>query len=495
MKKNTLQRAREYEAEKGLEISREERPVFHLTPKVGWMNDPNGFCFYKGKYHMFFQYHPYSCFWGPMHWGHAVSEDLIHWDFLPAAIAPDSRNDKEGCFSGSAIETENGELALVYTGVRKDKKNKKKNNQIQCLAIGDGIDFNKFSTPILDSPQVPAGCSIEDFRDPKIIKNDDGEYIIYTVNRNKDGKGQVLAYRSNNLIDWDFCSCVLKNDFNLGAMWECPDLFNLNGTDVIMMSAQEVTQSEDFDSGNIGVCLLGNYDKTINKFIKTKAVQVDRGMDFYAQQTITSPDGRRIMIGWMQNWDICNYRTKNQKWYGQMSIPREIKIQNGILLQQPVKEIEKYRQNKQEIKDLKVENEKIQIPQIKGRSLDVTISLKKYDIGLSYFTVNLFEGNGHCARVYYDFKRKIAGVDRSRTGVRNALLHERSCNYKFEENTGLKLRIIADRNSVEAFWGDGELAMSMSIYQEEPERGFSLEVSGSAELDIVSYEIKDKGNE
>ncbi len=495
MKAKLLQKAREYEASEEKKISAEERPDFHLTPRIGWMNDPNGFCFYKGKYHLFFQYHPYSCFWGPMHWGHAVSEDLIHWDYLPAALAPDSKNDMEGCFSGSAIETENGELALVYTGVRKDKKNKKMNNQIQCLAIGDGVNFKKYNKAIIDSNQLPDGCSIENFRDPKIIKDEEGNYIVYTVNQRDDRKGQVLAYKSRNLKDWDFCSCVLKNDFDLGEMWECPDLFNLDGTDVLMMSAQEVKQSDDFDSGNIGVYLLGHYDKENNCFVKGSLAQVDRGLDFYAQQTLLSSDGRRIMIGWLQNWDTCNYRTKNAKWYGQMSIPREIKIEKGILLQQPVKEIEKYRKNKQEIKSLKIENEKCQIPQIKGKSLDISISIKKYDKDMSYFTINLFEGNGQAARVYYDFRKKIAGVDRSRTGVKKALLHERSCKYKLEENEEMKLRIITDKNSVEVFWGEGELAMSMAIYQEQPESGISIEATGCLELDLTGYELKDSKNE
>lgn len=493
--KNILKKARLYEAEKSKNISKEERPVLHLTPRVGWMNDPNGFIYYKGQYHIFYQYHPYTNFWGPMHWGHAVSEDLLHWDFLPAALAPDSKNDMEGCFSGSAVETENGKLALIYTGVRKNKKDKKKREQIQCLALGSVLNFEKYKKPIIDSSQLPAGSSIEDFRDPKVVKLDDGNYYLYAVNRNSQGKGQVLVYKSKNLTDWEYCNCILKNDFNLGDMWECPDLFELDGHSILMMSAQSVCQSDDFDSGNNGYCITGHYDNKNHIFIRNKIQQVDRGIDFYAQQTIMSPDGRRIMIGWLQNWDVCNYRSANSKWFGQMSIPREIKIKDARLLQQPVREIERYWKNKQEISALKISDEKFPLPQIKCGCLDMTVIVKKYDTNMSYFNIYLFEKKGHYARVYYDFKLGKAGIDRSRAGAKSALLHERSCAYKIQDGQELKIRILTDRNSVEVFWGEGELVTSMSIYDEDKGSIVSLEALGSGEVDIVSYELKDDKNE
>ena len=112
-----LQQARDYEREHTAVSGKEERPLFHLTPPVGWMNDPNGFCRYQGQYHLFFQYHPYSLQWGPMHWGHAVSDDLLRWTYRPCALAPDTETDAGGCYSGSAVETPDGKLLLCYTGV------------------------------------------------------------------------------------------------------------------------------------------------------------------------------------------------------------------------------------------------------------------------------------------------------------------------------------------------------------------------------------------
>ena len=117
-----LQKARNYEETMEKEIKKQDRPSFHLSSRVGWMNDPNGFSYYKGRYHLFYQYHPYDTHWGPMHWGHAVSKDLLHWEHLPAALAPDEEADKDGCFSGSAIEMEDGRHLIIYTGVRKEKQ-------------------------------------------------------------------------------------------------------------------------------------------------------------------------------------------------------------------------------------------------------------------------------------------------------------------------------------------------------------------------------------
>ena len=133
----TLREARRYEEATGQMITAEERPAFHLSTRVGWTNDPNGFSYYQGKYHMFYQYHPYATYWGPMHWGHAVSKDLLHWEYLPAALAPDAPYDRDGCFSGSAVELEDGRQLLMYTGVLNTilPEGGKKEIQTQCSAL------------------------------------------------------------------------------------------------------------------------------------------------------------------------------------------------------------------------------------------------------------------------------------------------------------------------------------------------------------------------
>ena len=162
-----LKKARDYEAKAAAQIEPEERPAFHLTPYVGWMNDPNGFSRYGGKYHLFYQYNPYDTSWGPMHWGHAVSADLLHWDYLPCALACDEPYDRFGAFSGSALELDDGRHLLMYTGVKEIPVPGKKEpdvRQTQCVAVGDGLNYRKYAgNPVISETDLPAGSSPVDF--------------------------------------------------------------------------------------------------------------------------------------------------------------------------------------------------------------------------------------------------------------------------------------------------------------------------------------------
>ena len=145
MTSQTLREARKYEEASEKMIKQEERPDFHLSVRTGWMNDPNGFSYYNGQYHLFYQYNPYAPRWDSMHWGHAVTKDFLHWDYLPAALAPDEAYDRDGCFSGSALTLPDGRQLLMYTGVLRERKENGEHcdTQTQCLAVGDGVDYEK----------------------------------------------------------------------------------------------------------------------------------------------------------------------------------------------------------------------------------------------------------------------------------------------------------------------------------------------------------------
>ncbi|MBD5458365.1 MAG: glycoside hydrolase family 32 protein, partial [Lachnospiraceae bacterium] len=179
MTSQTLRDARKYEEAMGNKITKEQRPGFHLSARVGWMNDPNGFSFYNGEYHLFHQYYPYDSHWGSMHWAHAVSNDLLHWRYLPAALAPDAEYDRDGCFSGSAVTLPDGKQLLLYTGVAKESQpdGSMRDIQTQCIAVGDGVDYEKYpENPVIDRNLLPEGGSKYDFRDPKVWQKADGSY-------------------------------------------------------------------------------------------------------------------------------------------------------------------------------------------------------------------------------------------------------------------------------------------------------------------------------
>ncbi|MBQ9617280.1 MAG: glycoside hydrolase family 32 protein, partial [Oscillibacter sp.] len=198
-----LRKAREFEATYAPRVPESERPVFHAAPAVGWMNDPNGFSFYRGEYHLFYQYHPYSTKWGPMHWGHLTSKDFVRWEHRPAVLAPDSEYDRDGCWSGGAVELPDGRQLLMYTGRR--ARGEREIYQTQCLAVGDGQNYEKYAgNPVLTAKDLPEGCSPFDFRDPKIWREPDGSYRVVTVTRAEDGSGAVLLFESRDGFTWAF---------------------------------------------------------------------------------------------------------------------------------------------------------------------------------------------------------------------------------------------------------------------------------------------------
>ena len=208
----TCQKADEY-IEKN-RVDRADKPEFHLTTPVGWLNDPNGFSIYGGKAHLFYQFHPYSTEWGPMHWGHSTSDDFIRWEELPTALAPDSDYDAFGCFSGTAIEND-GKHVLFYTGVVEEKLAGGTKNVIQnqCMAVGDGISYEKISSnPVVDGKIMPEECSRADFRDPKVWKDADGRYYMLAGNRTYDGIPQVVLFSSDDMYNWKFESVFAKDE-------------------------------------------------------------------------------------------------------------------------------------------------------------------------------------------------------------------------------------------------------------------------------------------
>ena len=378
MKSEVLKKARTYEEQFGAYIRPEERPLFNLTPRVGWMNDPNGFMAYHGQYHLFYQYHPYATRWGPMHWGHAVARDMLHWDYLPAALAPDKDYDNAGCFSGSALELDDGRQLLMYTGVSEKCADDgvKEVYQVQCLAFGDGLDYVKYEkNPVIGGADIPKGFSHHDFRDPKIFRRSDGSFACVVGNRSDDGSGAVLLYESPDAIHWRFVSVLDRSCNELGKMWECPDFFELDGRYVLVVNPQEMCQvGLEFHNGNGTVCLIGDFDAQQGTFQRRHVHAVDYGLDFYAPQTTLTPDGRRVMIGWMQNW-YTSIAPESSRWFGQMSLPRELSLRDGRLIQMPVRELDQLHGQRISYQNVPVGEETV-LNGVCGRTIDMTVTVR-----------------------------------------------------------------------------------------------------------------------
>ena len=498
-----LKKARAYEAEKAAQTDKNTRPLFHISAPAGWINDPNGFSVYDGKIHLFYQYYPYAREWGPMHWGHSVTTDMISWEQLPAALAPDQDYDRNGCFSGSAIEADNKHV-LVYTGVTKitlpDGREEERQNQ--CIAFGDGRDYVKYeNNPVVTGEMLPENCSRIDFRDPKIWKEEDTYYLIVGSKDNRQ-IGQVVLCSSKDLKEWKFETVLAANSTGkVGTMWECPDFFPLGDKHVLICSPQNMkAEKYEFHNGNNSIYFVGEFDKGEKKFDGGEPLSLDYGTDFYAPQTTLLPDGRRIMIAWMQSWHNL-WIPGGQKWQGMMTIPREISLKNGRLIQKPVREIEKYHANMVRYSDEVVSGRR-SLEGISGRSLDVTfvITGNKY----SRFTVNLAKGSGYYTRFIYDRENNIIEMDRTFAGfekdvvcIRRACVKSAECygdvkgkvDEQQEAQDSIKLRFILDRNSIELFVNDGAMTMSTAIYTPIEADGIELLCEGQAVVDVEKYDI------
>ena len=482
-----LESARSY-VKKHIEdtVANVHRHHFHLMPEVGWMNDPNGFSVYNNEYHLFYQYYPYDVKWGPMHWGHAKSNDLIAWEYLPVALAPDQTYDCEGCFSGSAIQVEDKHI-LMYTGVHVSKeKDKDVSRQIQCIAIGDGVQYHKIEkNPVIDTHQIPTESSLADFRDPKIWIKDRVFYCV-VGSRDADHSGKVLLYKSPNLTSWTYVGVLDHSKHELGKMWECPDLFELDEKNVLLMSPQQLHDDPyKYKNGNTATYFIGDFDYKTAKFKKLSVDEIDYGLDFYAPQTTLSPDGRRIMIAWMQSWDR-NIPSDKYGWVGAMSLPRELKIINHKLYQFPIKEIENYRQDR-----VSYESEILQgckaYDNVKGRQLELSIGIELKEA--TEFTIHLMKGLESDTIVKFDKVESTLLFDRSNSQSEIDGLNWRKMPIELTEDK-LKLRIFIDTYSVEIFAQDGEYTMTSTVYSPLECEGIEFESNGLCELAIEKWSLK-----
>lgn len=488
-----LEKARKYEEEYGDKIAKKDRPEFHLSSRAGWMNDPNGFSFYDGQYHLFYQYYPYESKWGPMHWAHAVSTDLLHWEYKPAALAPDESYDKDGCFSGSAITLEDGRHLLMYTGVAKETLDdgSVREVQTQCLAVGDGEEYVKYSNnPIITSRDIPEGSSKYDFRDPKIWRDCDGTYYAVVANRPADGSGQILLYESKDAFDWKFKSVLLENKYRFGNMWECPDMFELDGKWVLLVNPVEMlAEGHEYHNGHMSIGLIGDFDKEQGAFKVEADQSIDQGIDFYATQTTETSDGRRVLIGWMQNWGTTGIKNPSEPWFGQMTIPRELSVENGRLYQNPIRELEDMRTNQVEYKNQTLKDTVV-IDGIKGRMVDIELTIRPED-GVDLFqkfAMHFAQDDEHYTAINFRPYESTLEVDRKHSGSRIAVIHQSETKVNFKDE--LKLRIILDRYSAEIFINDGEQVMTITMYTDESAEGISFVVDGIANVDIIKYDLR-----
>ena len=343
---NKIEKANKYIAENKHSVK--SRPLYHFAPPIGWMNDPNGFSYYNNEYHYFYQYYPYGTFWGDMHWGHAVSADLISWEHRSVAMANDRLYDMSGCFSGSAVEKD-GELYLMYTGhldpnLRFDSVPEQVVQQ-QCLAkytVDGKVEKLDEINPVIGKKELPQGYQIRDFRDPKMYFHQ-GLYYVVLAARNEEGRGSILLYSSEDIENWHFVADIYSRPATDNILFECPDLFSLGGKDFLVLSLMPCSEKYKDIVANEVEYVMGWLDYEKGVFHEESRGMLDGGNSFYAPQTTVDKEGKRILIGWASNWSMQNSPHLREFGYnGMATIPRQMDFVAGKLVQKPVESLHHY---------------------------------------------------------------------------------------------------------------------------------------------------------
>lgn len=437
---------------------------YHFETPIGLINDPNGLSYYNGEYHLFFQWNPYGCEHKFKHWGLVKTRNFVDFTIPKLVLAPTDWYDKDGCYSGSALEVD-GKLELLYTGNVKDEEGNRESYQCRAVCDEEG-NVIKYG-PVVDDKNRPEGYTAH-FRDPKAFKKGDKYYFVIGVQTN-DLIGRTLLYSSDDFKDWKLEGEIDTEYKNFGFMWECPGICEVDGTDVFIFSPQGL-EKEEFKNQNIyqSGYLLGKLDYDTLKFEHNEFKELDMGFDFYAPQTFDDEKGRTIMIGWMGMPEEEEYHPTSK--YGRMhslTMARELSVKNGVLYQKPIEEYKSLRG--ETLVDLEdVMGSQWASHNIENNSYELLLDVNKNES--SELQLRFATGEDEYMVFTYDFDQNIAILDR--TNMKNGDKGVRKL--KLEESENVKINMFMDNSAVEIYLNDGKEVLSARVYPEEGSVGLQL---------------------
>ncbi|GAK13157.1 LOW QUALITY PROTEIN: sucrose-6-phosphate hydrolase [Geomicrobium sp. JCM 19039] len=432
------------------------RQHYHIQPPTGLLNDPNGFCFYNGQYHLFYQWFPYGAVHGLKHWYHTTSTNLVLWQGQGVAIEPEESFESHGAYSGSGIVVDE-QLYLLYTGNERDSNWERTPNQ--CLAIMKQTAASKnYLRPL--SEGSPPGYT-EHVRDPKVWQKNDQYYFVIGAQR-EDITGCALLYSSTDLLDWTLVGEINTSLGKFGYMWECPDYFELDSHGVLLFCPQGLEAKGDayrniFQSGYILGSKLNVSDGSMSH---GPFRELDHGFDFYAPQTTTRPDGRRILIGWMGLPDR-SVPTERDEWAHCLTIPRELTISGDRLLQNPVAELTTQRGASTHFSDTTTRTF--------GHVYEAYVTFTPVETSSTY-GINMRTSESEQTVLTYDMETKQLTLDRSLSGEVPATSEGTTRTHPY---TLPYPHVFMDHSSVEIFVNGGEAVFTSRIFPSEDATGFN----------------------
>ncbi len=447
------------------------RPQIHFSPQKGWMNDPNGMVYYKSVYHLFYQYYPDSTVWGPMHWGHATSKDLIHWQRQPVALYPDSLG---YIFSGSAVAdipntsgfAKNSGIPLVaiftYHNPQEEKAHR---NDFQYQGIAYSLDSGKTWTKYSGNP-VLKNPGIRDFRDPKVSWYEPAKKWIMTLAT----LDHITFYSSPDLKNWKMESAFGKEIGAHGGVWECPDLFSLNykGRKIWVLIVN--LNPGGPNGGSATQYFLGDFDGKEFKPFTTETKWLDYGPDEYAGVTWSNTGKRKIFLGWMSNWQYANV-VPTVKWRGATTIPRDLHIEplgnEYFVASMPVPELGILKERTETLKNIAADNYNLtaKIGKITGPMKINLVSEK-----MENFSIIFSNKSGENLQIGYNKATNNYFIDRTNSGKVSFEkgFAKKHIAPRFSKTNAMNMTLIIDEASVELFADNGLTVMTSIFFPTTP---------------------------
>lgn len=424
-------------------------PKFHIYPQSGLMNDPNGLAYFNGEYQIFYQWFPFEASHGMKHWARVVSKDLTDWEWKGTALIPNKEYEKNGCYSGNAIEKD-GKLYLFYTANYKIENGRIPKQAVAFMDKKGNIEKYEKNPIISGAPEGFTG----DIRDPFVFEKN-GQYYMLLGGRTENEEGKLLLYKSSDLLKWDYEGILEIGINNIGFMYECPSYIQVDGKDVLIFSPMGLAPNGDrYHNQFTSLYMIGNLDLEKKRFTVEFMDELDCGFDFYAPQVFYGKDKKPLMIGWFG----CGEQvlpTDKEMWRHGLTMARELHIVDGKLYTNPVKEMDKVYKHLEISKCLNcVPAEKYYITEteiLKNTEKNEPVILQ-------------FGTDNDNWKLIVDFKRNRITLDRNGLAQKFDEKYglERSCSIKKTDK--VKLKIYVDNSFVEICINDGERMMSSRVF-------------------------------
>jgi len=466
------------------------RPQIHFSPLKGWMNDPNGMVYFNNQYHLFYQHYPDSTVWGPMHWGHAVSKDLVHWQQLPIALYPDSLG---YIFSGSAVADVNntsgfgkeGKTPLVAIFTHHDPKGEKAGiNTYQNESIAYSLDNGKTWTKYANNPVVK-NPGIKDFRDPKVSWYEAGKKWVMTLAT----LDHITFYSSPDLKNWTKESEFGKEAGAHGGVWECPDLFPLdyNGQKIWVLIVN--INPGGPNGGSATEYFTGQFDG--NKFTpyQTDTKWLDYGPDEYAGITWSNTGNRKIFLGWMSNWQYANL-VPTSAWRSAMTVPRDLGIEKigdkYIVTSHPVNELNVLNETPVALSNFAATNYNLTD---KTGKITGPVKLQLTGDTLKSFSFTFYNDNNEKLVLGYDKAINSYFIDRTVSGkvdFEKGFAKRLTCPRVSAKNN-LDMTLILDDASVELFADNGTSVMTAIFFPNTNYSNISIQSPDNIQIKSLQF--------